>query len=747
MDTRTLSLILDSEGDVHMEDAQHSTRTQHGGIQSQECSAPGHCVECGNQHSVVKCQQCCDEYCELCYFMQHRRGSRALHTPIPLASTRPHRGDAIHSRPDSATGSSMSLSGSYKTINAKSLVPYEDSESESDRDHEQEHEKEKEKEKEKDQKMTIEPPMPSVTPSRELGGYNGVIFLCEENKSSDPDAFANVDNGRYPSPPPSPKKKQSMSYGMSYGSFWNYSSMWKSEEEEEEERKKHLEENEKETKRLQKEREEEEKLNIPVQENVAILEQAKYIPVRLTLKERKLLRLLESTLAVCNYVDYVDNPVFASTSATETALPPNLASRRLQTQLRLICSILTGLVVSNDYAAGQELIKDKDFAKYEAFFQTVFEIGRRYKVLNPDKMRTQYAKLLYLLQDCMNPEIKKLLGFTAVKPIVTVYSFLQERGALNVLSDKYIETATHEIIPKKTTSREAIQREIKKKERAVKLISKKYSREGVSEDELVNCLYSIGEYHCFLRFNRDPVSNVMALLQQRYPADAPTGKHDSLSITEGEEGARLTHSHERQYAFCLQSLRLWRDIQHNMFLLWILAERDLLMSEHLYVLRHTGQGVHRVQHCPCTYRAMQSILQSAQRSVGDSWVGSAVIHLGDHNVPNALLFIDKYTQVPRILGPLGITLKVSEDLTENNEVIKRYVKETFTSFEDLKQLILSDFFRHAFDGSGADNFYDAGSCIDGRMTSAWNWCNSVDKKPFKTIFLLSGFVGFDGDWK
>lgn len=35
-------------------------------------------------------------------------------------------------------------------------------------------------------------------------------------------------------------------------------------------------------------------------------------------------------------------------------------------------------------------------------------------------------------------------------------------------------------------------------------------------------------------------------------------------------------------------------------------------------------------------------------------------------------------------------------------------------------LFLADFFRGAFDGSGADNFYDAGSCIDGRLTSAWN---------------------------
>lgn len=30
-----------------------------------------------------------------------------------------------------------------------------------------------------------------------------------------------------------------------------------------------------------------------------------------------------------------------------------------------------------------------------------------------------------------------------------------------------------------------------------------------------------------------------------------------------------------------------------------------------------------------------------------------------------------------------------------------------------------------FDGSGGDNNYDAGSCVDGRLTSAWNWCSKV----------------------
>jgi hypothetical protein len=161
---------------------------------------------------------------------------------------------------------------------------------------------------------------------------------------------------------------------------------------------------------------------------------------------------------------------------------------------------------------------------------------------------------------------------------------------------------------------------------------------------------------------------------------------------------------------------------------------------------------------------------------------------GDHNVPNALSFIDKYTQVSRILNPIVLTLKAIPRLCEKPDV-KYYIDRIFGGAEALKMLILTDFvrsracerkqftstmharifvvgfpwflltffsplifccalfqFRHGFDGSGADNFFDAGSCIDGRLTSAWQWCNKLEKKSYYTIFQLSGFSSFDGQW-
>ena len=75
-----------------------------------------------------------------------------------------------------------------------------------------------------------------------------------------------------------------------------------------------------------------------------------------------------------------------------------------------------------------------------------------------------------------------------------------------------------------------------------------------------------------------------------------------------------------------------------MFHLWSLAEQDLLSETVPYRLRDTGQGLNRVQAAHKTSRMMHAILNRTQKSLG-GWVGSSVIHMGDHNVPNALMFI------------------------------------------------------------------------------------------------------------
>merc|ERR1712218_300623 len=164
------------------------------------------------------------------------------------------------------------------------------------------------------------------------------------------------------------------------------------------------------------------------------------------------------------------------------------------------------------------------------------------------------------------------------------------------------------------------------------------------EEEIEWCLYSIGDNTSFLVFNRDPVDQMIAYLTKNFPENLEADSPRSLAIRSGYKGARLSHPHSQQFQYCLQTLTLWREIQNDMFKLWCLAEEDLLHCNNYYSLRDTGQGLNRVQSAPSIGRAMHEIIHRAQRKVG-SWIGSSVVHLGDHNVPNALTFIDKYTQV------------------------------------------------------------------------------------------------------
>lgn len=120
----------------------------------------------------------------------------------------------------------------------------------------------------------------------------------------------------------------------------------------------------------------------------------------------------------------------------------------------------------------------------------------------------------------------------------------------------------------------------------------------------------------------------------------------------------------------------------------------------------------RVQDSPRVSRAMGTLLSRVQeRTAG--WVGSSVVHLGDHNVPNALMFIDKYTQVrlirgrsrltrllffhretkassvcvsaqvPRILNPLVLCIEKLGEVYENPS-LKNYIDSSFGGLYKLR---------------------------------------------------------------
>merc|ERR1740138_365803 len=143
----------------------------------------------------------------------------------------------------------------------------------------------------------------------------------------------------------------------------------------------------------------------------------------------------------------------------------------------------------------------------------------------------------------------------------------------------------------------------------------------------------------------------------------------SLEIQNGRAGSCLSHSHRTQYTFCLQSMLLWREIMGSMFALWQMTEEDLLDTNSSYRLCDTGQGLNRVQRAPQVSRVMHQILHKVQSEVG-GWVGLSVVHLGDRDVPNALVFIDKYTQVPRILAPIVRTLDRLPEVAASSSTVK-----------------------------------------------------------------------------
>jgi hypothetical protein len=115
------------------------------------------------------------------------------------------------------------------------------------------------------------------------------------------------------------------------------------------------------------------------QDSFTVKERSKFIPLRLSLNERKMLRLVEAAMICSDYTSKVDK-VFKS------------STRRIHTQLKGITSILRGLIIACDDHSGKIPADDADFRESEEFIQKIFEIARRHKIMNPEKMRTEYGK-------------------------------------------------------------------------------------------------------------------------------------------------------------------------------------------------------------------------------------------------------------------------------------------------------------------------------------------------------------------
>eukprot|EP00929_Paragymnodinium_shiwhaense_P118939 TRINITY_DN90839_c0_g1_i1.p1 TRINITY_DN90839_c0_g1~~TRINITY_DN90839_c0_g1_i1.p1 ORF type:complete len:631 (+),score=167.94 TRINITY_DN90839_c0_g1_i1:103-1995(+) len=485
--------------------------------------------------------------------------------------------------------------------------------------------------------------------------------------------------------------------------------------------------------------------------------QARCIPLRLTHGERSLLGILEGALYVSEYTDRVD--VYHTGSK----------ARRMALQIQQVCAILAGLVVANNLDVAKRPLTERSFTDNQHFFRAVFEIGRRYKILNPDKFRGIYGKLIHMLQDSVKDEVARCVGFECVDGVRTVASFLRvKRRGAELLRDPLLLVATQEVYEDGKT-REEVQAEVRRKNEALSALKTKYAEaapaagpaarqagagghlaallkgkdlygEAFCDEDVETVVASFADHFAFQRYNREPVDRILEYLKT-YFSPSSEGKW-SLEISRGRGGSCLSHNHRTQYTFVFQTLLLWREIMGNMFSLWLGTEDDLLDPQSRYRLCDTGQGLNRVQSAPRVSRMMKAILGKVQSEVG-GWVGLSVVHLGDRDVPNALVFIDKYVQVPRILGPLVRTLDALPKVASSSPAVSQLIDAEYGGVDTLRMAILQDFFRHGFDGSGDDG----GSCVDGRLTSCWNWCSKIEKKRYFPAFLLTGFTGFDGGFE
>jgi hypothetical protein len=484
------------------------------------------------------------------------------------------------------------------------------------------------------------------------------------------------------------------------------------------------------------------KIPLDPQTAATLATQAGQVPLRFNTEERKKLEVLLGALEVSEYTDKVSCARYGQRDAV------------IISELKKVFESVLGLWhVAQGGGCCPNSMGDC------GFISTVLEVGCRHKIMNPDSMRSNFGKLLWMMQDATAPHAKERLGVSIAPFNCTVANLVEQVGCQDLLRDEdLLQAVTH--------ARDKGAAGVKHAARA-RLLETHGLKEPAREEAIMRIIHSIDDASSHTHAAQLSASRLLEMLSKYWGPAAGGKPAGSLAIRSGHGGARLTHTHSQQEVFVRQSLLLWREALGYLPSFWKASVSDVLSASGGYSIQNTGQGMHRVQNAPQVGQLMASCVRQVELMTPESWVGSTVIHLGDHCVPNPLVFIDKLVQIPRILDPIISVLDYidSLDLPTGDARVLRYVDgfaddikklawgghwirdPPVSSPQIVKSEILRDFFRHSFDGSGARNFYDAGSCIDGRLTSTWNWCSKIEKKWFYGIFLLAGFQGFDGSFE
>ena len=102
--------------------------------------------------------------------------------------------------------------------------------------------------------------------------------------------------------------------------------------------------------------------------------------------------------------------------------------------------------------------------------------------------------------------------------------------------------------------------------------------------QLIHIVYHIQTYHYILYvLYYCIVLTIPSLLLYRFSLYSSSSLYGGYSSSFSGGGACLSHDHNTQFRFVLQSFTLWKEIMTNMPKLWLLADHDMTHEQYRLV--------------------------------------------------------------------------------------------------------------------------------------------------------------------